>query len=178
MECYYCKSAISDNAIKCRYCGGWISRDGSLIYSAKEHIHSDSRQITPVPPPRPPSVPPPFSLVPPPLPPFENQQPIFHPVSNQSVQQNVHITANNPESPLFAIITLILYLFSPIGGISGIIAFFLNIVGLITGPKRGCFVQLLVFFVIIPGVIIIFLLVLAKDLLEDLLDNFSDILPF
>ncbi len=73
---------------------------------------------------------------------------------------------------------MILYLFTPLGGISGIVAFLLNIIGLITGPKRGCFVQLLVFFVIIPGVIIILLLALAKELLEDLLGNFSDFLPF
>jgi hypothetical protein len=157
MECYYCKSVIPDEAIKCRYCGGWISKDGSIINPSQAHIPSYSQPIPP---------------------PVQHQQPFRDPGNSNPVSPNVYVSVNNPESPAFAVITLILYLFTPLGGVSGIIAFLMNIIGLITGPKRGCFVQLFVFFIVIPTVIIIILLIIAADILEDWYDSLSGILPF
>lgn len=63
--------------------------------------------------------------------------------SPQAAQQ-VHVHHHNPDDPTFAIITLLLYLFVyPVGVI-------LNVIGLFTGPKRGCFMWMLIVFVGIP----------------------------
>ena len=50
------------------------------------------------------------------------------------------------DSPTFAIVTLVLWVtMAPVGML-------LNLIGLITGPRRGCFAAMLLFFVILPTV--------------------------
>lgn len=156
MECYYCNSIIPDAAIKCRYCGGWISRDGSLIKTEPEYTMR-------------PATPPPLpddrwqTSYPPQPPPYPQPQP---------QPQQINVMVKKPESSTFAVITLILYLFTPLGFVSGFIAFIMNIIGMISGPKKGCFVQMFIFFVVIPLVIVIVILAIAADALDNLFNRF------
>jgi len=48
------------------------------------------------------------------------------------------------------VVTLLFYVFSVLLAILYPIGAILNIIGLITGPRRGCFGALLVFFILIP----------------------------
>lgn len=62
------------------------------------------------------------------------------------------VIVNVPESPMFAVVTLLCYIFVyPVGLI-------LNVVGLFTGPKRGCFVAMLLVFFVLPLIILVLLL--------------------
>ena len=67
----------------------------------------------------------------------------------QDFRQDVNIQLDNrSNSPAFAIITCICYIFVyPLG-------LLLNAIGLLTGPRRGCFSSLIIFFFIIPIVIV------------------------
>lgn len=82
------------------------------------------------------------------------------------------MTVNVPknESVAFAVITLILFLFSPLGFVSYPFALILTIIGLFTGPKKGCFTSMFIVFVVIPGLIILVLLNTAAYILEDIAD--------
>ncbi|MDP8245257.1 MAG: hypothetical protein P9L94_14330 [Candidatus Hinthialibacter antarcticus] len=61
------------------------------------------------------------------------------------------VVVQNQGSFLFPIITLLFTLFMPPIGI------ILNLIGLITGPNRGCFLAMIIFLVI-PGLILSFFL--------------------
>jgi Tfp pilus assembly protein PilE len=63
--------------------------------------------------------------------------------------QQVHVHINQPESVWFAVLTLILWIFIPPVG------FILNIVGLFTGPRRGCFLVMLFPLMILFAIIFI-----------------------
>jgi hypothetical protein len=77
-------------------------------------------------------------------PPLVRRGPSASSNASSSVQVNVH---QNP-SVVFAVITLIAYLFIyPLG-------FLLNVVGLFTGPRRGCFTAMLLFFVALPAALL------------------------
>ena len=81
---------------------------------------------------------------------------------NNSNQVNVNI----PQSPVFAIITLICWLFiAPVGLI-------LNIIGLITGPCRGCFVSMLIFFILVPILVVIVLTAIGVPVLDEIMRAF------
>jgi hypothetical protein len=55
----------------------------------------------------------------------------------------VYVTVKD-DSPTFAIVTLLLWIFVyPLG-------FLLNVIGLITGPRRGCFAAMLLVFIVLP----------------------------
>ncbi|MFW6162989.1 MAG: hypothetical protein ACODAJ_09485 [Planctomycetota bacterium] len=72
------------------------------------------------------------------------------------------VVVHVPESPMFAVVTLLCYIFVyPVGVI-------LNIVGLFTGPKRGCFVAMFLVGFLLPMAILVLLVVtgIAVSLLE------------
>jgi hypothetical membrane protein len=61
--------------------------------------------------------------------------------------QNVTVNVAD-DSPMFAVVTLLFYIFIfPIG-------LLLNLVGLFTGPRRGCFLTMLILFVVVPAIVI------------------------
>ena len=64
--------------------------------------------------------------------------------------QQIQVVDNRPGSVAFAVITLLCYLLSiflfPLYLIAGV----LNLVGLLTGPRRGCFFALMLLFLAIP----------------------------
>ncbi len=61
-------------------------------------------------------------------------------------------------SPAFAAITLLAYVFVyPIGLV-------LNLIGLFTGPRRGCFVMLLLFYVVLPVLVVVAVVGVGLDL--------------
>lgn len=76
---------------------------------------------------------------------------------------NVSVVVPKQESPTFAVITLLFYIFLyPIGLI-------LNIIGMITGPKQGCFTQLFLLFVIVPIALFVIMLLAGIDILSSIL---------
>jgi hypothetical protein len=81
----------------------------------------------------------------------------YAPASYASAEQNVFVNAPCEESVAFAVVTLLFWIFlAPVGLI-------LNLVGLLTGPRRGCFLSMLMFFVIIPTIVIFLILGLSVD---------------
>ena len=89
----------------------------------------------------------------------------------ESPSQNVNITQQvvMKESNTFAVISLLSYIFVwPIG-------FLLNLVGLLTGPSRGCFIQLLIFFVVIPVIGYIILISMGINILSGIFDMLGDL---
>jgi len=86
-----------------------------------------------------------------------------------SVQQTTTITVKQQESVVFAVITLLFYIFVyPVGAL-------LNLIGLITGPNRGCFVSMLIFFLVLPAAAIAVLFMIGIDVFEAIGDFFSGI---
>lgn len=72
-------------------------------------------------------------------------------------------------SVAFAIVATLFYIFLyPVGLI-------LNFIGLITGPRRGCFVSLLLFFVALPVILIV---VVLKTGAQFAIPYFTDIVRF
>lgn len=97
----------------------------------------------------------------------KNFKPTYNDDQNYS-QQNINITQTilTPESKTFAVITLILYIFLwPVG-------LFLNLIGLLTGPNRGCFVQLLIICAVIPIAGFLILLSMGINILKDIFGFF------
>ena len=83
-------------------------------------------------------------------------------------QQNVTVNVPQEQSVTFAVVTLLLYIFLyPIGLI-------LNLVGLITGPRRGCFLTLLLLFVILPAVVIFIVLAVSGQSLVEWVEQISN----
>jgi len=173
--CSYCEAALAPTARKCRHCGEWVDRaeesehpivpqtqvpiervtvidrgDEPLDMTQNPKGQTGSPQQINVGQPMhhsqhvhlsPPSGPAPG-------------QPAGH--GGPTVQVNVNAPSLAPvmapgylqrpsESPVFAIITLILYILL----VTWPVAAILNIIGLFTGPKRGCFVAM--FFVCFCG---------------------------
>jgi hypothetical protein len=65
------------------------------------------------------------------------------------------VIVNVPESPMFAVVTLLCYIFAyPVGVL-------LNIIGLFTGPKRGCFVAMIFVCFLLPMFILLVVLIIA-----------------
>lgn len=134
---------------------------GDLILSPKHHPPAAPAQWEPPPVPAP--APPPFV-----------QQMQFHPQpagpTSAPQQQNVNVYVTHPhgmqaagESNTFALITLLCYfVFWPLGAL-------LNVVGLITGPKRGCFAAMF-FLILLPIVLLIGLVIvlIATGAMEEL----------
>ena len=117
--CPYCEAEISENAMKCKYCGEWVQEQPAPVVAPTPTPRAEREYAAT---------------------PYANQTQI----SNQSVSVNV----NAGESSTFAVITLVCYLFIyPLG-------FLLNLVGVLTGPRRGCFLSLLIFFVGIPAIVV------------------------
>lgn len=80
--------------------------------------------------------------------------------TNKTDRPSEHVVHVRDETVVFAVITLLFYLFIyPVG-------FLLNLVGLMTGPKRGCFVQMFVVFVVLPIILIVILAVMGVDVIE------------
>jgi len=146
--CPYCEADVSATALKCKHCGEWIRSDprsastpppkqawhhsGSIASAPTGSSYQAHGATNPRVARRPP---PPVSVQ------RQHQAaPAPHP------QQ---VVVKMPESPTFAIITFVLYLFVfPLGAL-------LNLIGLLTGPKRGCFLAMLLFFIVIPVVVIL-----------------------
>lgn len=83
--------------------------------------------------------------------------------------QGVNVIVQKEESVWFAVVTLLLYIFLyPVG-------LLLNIVGLITGPQRGCFWTLLMVFVVGPILITLILTALGVPIIETILESLSNL---
>ena len=83
------------------------------------------------------------------------------PGPNGAPYVNVNVP-RQPESVAFAVVTLLFWIFlAPIG-------FLLNIVGLFTGPKRGCFVSMLMLFVVLPIVVLVVLTAAGIPIAEEI----------
>jgi hypothetical protein len=150
MNCPHCGSPLADGARFCGNCGSEMPAP---------------RPATPppVPPPAPPPGPPPAPAYGPP--PAYGPAPGYGPPPPQAayplpVQQNFYAQPQQQpqeESYAFAVITLILYLVGlyPVG-------FVCNLVGLFTGPKRGCFVWMaVVYILVVPILLVIFFVIMA-----------------
>ncbi len=175
MICPKCNTQIPDSAIVCRSCGNFFSRTDDATQSedyGTQKVQANYHQ----PPPQPPPPPQPehhhynqpYHYPPPPhYPPNYHHQPP-HPNYQPS---NVNVVVPKNESVAFAVITLILFLFSPLGFVSYPFALILTIIGLFTGPKRGCFTSMFIMFFVIPVIIILVLLSTAEYILEDIFDS-------
>lgn len=155
MKCPFCESEISDSARKCKNCGEWVTENRLQEVPLAAH-------------PQAPGVSQPIQAVQArPVAPQPAYQPQYQPQPQQihyapsvSPQQNVTVNVNN-DSVLFAVVTLLFYIFLyPVG-------LLLNLIGLITGPKRGCFLAMMLVFVILPVVaLVIFMAVTGASLSE------------
>ncbi len=66
------------------------------------------------------------------------------------------------ESVAFAVVTLLLYIFVyPLG-------LLLNFIGLITGPRRGCFVWMFLIGFVLPALVIVVLIMMGVPVLYEL----------
>lgn len=120
---------------RCPYCEATVSDTARKCRYCGEWLAED-RTAAPTPPVSPPSAPRPVAPAP--------ARPAAHP-------SQVTVNVNREESVAFAVVTLLLYIFLyPVG-------FLLNLVGLITGPKRGCFLTLILLFVVLPIVLLLIL---------------------
>lgn len=121
--------------MKCPYCEGEISPTASKCRHCGEWVKTPP-SVRSSPPPVPRSAPPPVQ--PPPMP----QQQV-------APQQQVTVNVPREESVAFAVVTFVLYIFLyPL-------AVPLNIIGLITGPRRGCFLAMLIVFLVVPVIVIL-----------------------
>lgn len=69
--------------------------------------------------------------------------------------QNVTVVMQNDNSIVFPLITVIGYLITyPVGLV-------LNIIGLITGPRKGCFLSLFIVFFLLPLCVILLIIVIV-----------------
>jgi hypothetical protein len=141
MICPYCEAELADTVKKCKYCGEWVdSRPaGNANYQGTQS---------------------PNGYQPPPV----NHQPATNPPAAQTQALNVNINAN---SPTFAVITMLCYIFLyPIG-------ILLNLVGFFTGPRRGCFLSMFIVFVLLPTAVVLAVVfggtLLGTPIIDDLL---------
>ena len=77
---------------------------------------------------------------------------------------SVTVNVNKEESVAFAVVTLLFYIFLfPVG-------LLLNLVGLITGPKKGCFGMMILLFIVLPIVLGLLLGAMGIPVLEQLIN--------
>lgn len=166
MFCNNCNAIIPDTAIRCRNCGSMIQKGagGSGLPGHKKQNQPPAQ-----------NQPPPQNYQPPQHYQQQSYQPPppqyqHYPPSGPHYQgTNVNVVVPKQESSTFAILTLLGYILL----FSYPLALLLNIIGMITGPKRGCFTQMFFVFFILPTVIIILLAVFAYSILEGIFDSIS-----
>ena len=123
IRCIFCAGEVSPTAKKCRHCGEWLDEEAGEGSNPEVVVETNNREITPV-----------------------DIQIADHPPSPTTQNVNLHV---NPESPVFAVITMLCYIFLyPVG-------LLLNGVGFFTGPRRGCFLSLFILFALIPGALVL-----------------------
>lgn len=140
--CPYCEAKISDTARKCCHCGEWVTTvgapseiSGALSVPAQAR-YGPAPQDTCVQPP---------ALVGT----YAPGGPIIAPI--QHPRQQVTVQIPREESVAFAVVTLLLYIFVyPVG-------LLLNLIGLLTGPRRGCFTSMFLVFFLIPVLVLLVL---------------------
>jgi hypothetical protein len=156
-SCPICGAILEGEFKKCRMCGEWICcpscdtwrSDGGRVCRQCGQSYP-VRNMGSVPTAAAPSEPAYRPVVPQQLPTS------VPPTANQPTAINVYNqTPQPPESKTFAIVTCVLWFFLPP------VAFILNIIGLITGPRRGCFVSMLLFFVGLAVILVLTLLALG-----------------
>ena len=145
--CVYCGSEIPESAMKCQRCGEWVAQQKASPEPADDLLKSSPQITTKI-------CPYCGSEIP------ESAQKCQRcgewldqrkatstpPGVNvdQNVNQAVEIKIEREESITFAIVTLLCYIFIyPVG-------LLLNIIGLITGPKKGCFVSMIIVCLLLP----------------------------
>ncbi|HHB90944.1 MAG TPA: hypothetical protein ENK60_06510 [Anaerolineae bacterium] len=170
-QCPYCLAWVPENAKKCMHCGEWLEKplatrpsdvstpsweyqSGAGVGTPQPSYPSQSGASAP-------------QLATDPTTRFlqsESRRSDFKWQSSEDTPppptQNVHIYQE--ESSTFAVITLLLYLiggflgmfFLPIG-VLYLIAGILNLVGLFLGPRKGCFLAMFVFFILLPGLLLL-----------------------
>ena len=89
--------------------------------------------------------------------------------SQGPVHQTYVQVPRQPESVAFAVVTLLFWIFlAPVGLI-------LNFVGLLTGPRRGCFASMLLVFVVLPIVLLVILTVAGIPVIEEIVQAFEEL---
>ena len=151
--CPWCEAEISPTVRKCRHCGEWVRGDPSGG-SRQEPANRFPRPVTH---------------------PGDEDAPASHSGTVHAHGGTAVVRVEN-ESVLFAVITLIFWiLFAPIG-------FILNIVGLFTGPRRGCFGLMFFIFFTIPVVLIVVLagagIGVGIPIADEIIGEISRILPW
>ena len=122
VKCPFCEGLISPTATKCKHCGEWVKASRAG------------------------AAPSPAAPAPPPT-----QAPAYAPPPTQYVYAPsmaptpVNVTVKTPGSVAFAVVAMMLMIFVyPVG-------LLLSLIGLISGPRRGCFLSLLLVGVLLPA---------------------------
>lgn len=125
--------------MKCPYCEAMISDTAKKCQHCGEWVSAQGQTSMPSPAYQP-----------------QTPAPAYRPAPSGYPGQGQQVVVNVPqqaESVTFAVVTLLFYIFLyPVG-------FLLNIIGVFTGPKRGCFLSMLLLFVVVPTILTIVLFV-------------------
>jgi hypothetical protein len=149
--CPFCQSVVPASARKCRHCGEWLEQQAVAGAAASTPATRPAPAVQAAP----------------------------RTATAPGVRTAPHgvrpvVVVPPKGSAAFAIVTLVFYLFI----ITHPIAAIMNLVGIFTGPRRGCFVMLFFVFWILP--IAAFLLLIASGVMTGIpeIDEFLDAIRY
>lgn len=143
-QCPFCKAMIPADAVKCMHCAEWVDESRKPASSSSENPGGAPAGQPPVRP----------------LIAASAGTPLPRPGGMGGSVPMVPGLQPERGSARFAAVTCVMYLV----GVTSPIAVLVNIIGLITGPRRGCFLAMIVFFWILPIIALAVVLIMGESI--------------